>query len=136
MPLQYIKLLFAIADGEHARFVRPAEEDNTLHSSSRVLPEEGHAGSADHHHNLNKDKFAAWVAEQLNQNAGSYDELVLVAPPHTLNVIRVHLNQQTQAKVIGAVDKDLTKIADHDLWPHVKQWVRPVHRQKLLNARM
>jgi len=134
MPMQYLKLLFALADGEHARFVRPAEEDNTLRSSSRVLAEEGHAGAADHHHNLHKEKFAAWVAEQLNQHAGSYDELVLVAPAHTQNIIRGHLGKEAQAKIVGTVDKDLTKISDHDLWPHVKQWVRPVHRQKLLNA--
>ena len=134
MPMQYLKLLFAIADGEHARFVRPAEEDNTLRSSSRVRPEDGHPGEAGHPHNQHKDKFAAWVAEQLNQNAASYDELVLVAPPHILSVIRETISKQTAAKIIGAVDKDLTKISDHDLWPHVKQWVRPVHRQKVLNA--
>ena len=131
MPI-HLKVLFAIANGEHARFVRPAEEDNTLHSSSRVIPEEGHAGSADHPHAQDKDKFAVWVAEQLSQNTASYDELVLVAPAHTLNIIREHLNKQAAAKVVGTVEKDLAKIADHDLWPHVREWVRPVHRQKVL----
>ncbi|MGO9818637.1 MAG: host attachment protein [Acidocella sp.] len=131
MPI-HLKVLFAIANGEHARFVRPAEEDNTLHSSSRVIPEEGHVGSADHTHAQDKDKFAVWVAEQLSQNTASYDELVLVAPAHTLNIIRERLNKQAAAKVVGTVEKDLAKIADHDLWPHVREWVRPVHRQKVL----
>jgi protein required for attachment to host cells len=131
MPI-HLKLLFAIADGEHARFVRPAEEDNTLNSSSRINPEDGHPGEAGQPHNQHKDKFAAWVAEQLNQNVSSYDELVVVAPAHTLGIIRGHLNKQTEAKLIGTLDKDLTKISDHDLWPHVKQWVRPVHRQKVI----
>lgn len=132
MPMQTIKLLFVLADAEHVRFVRPAEEDNTLHSSSRVLPEEGHAGSADHPHNQHKEKFAAWVAGQLNQNHSSFDELVLVAPSRVLTVIQEHLDQNVGAKIAGTLDKDLTKISDHDLWTHVKHWVRPVHRQKVL----
>jgi protein required for attachment to host cells len=132
MPLQTTKLLFAIADAEHARFVRPAGEDHTLHSSSRVQPEEGHAGAADHHHNHNKEKFAAWVAAQLNQCHASFDELVLVAPAHILRTIEAHLDRPARGKIAGTLDKDLTKISDHDLWPHIKQWVRPVHRQKLL----
>jgi protein required for attachment to host cells len=131
MPIQ-VKLLFAVADAEHARFVRPADADNTLHSFSRANPEEGHAGSADHPHAQDKEKIAAWVAEQLNHAAATYDELVLVAPAHTLGVIREHLNKQAAAKVIGTLDKDLAKISDHELWPHIKHWVRPVHRAELL----
>ncbi|MCB5943800.1 host attachment protein [Acidocella sp. KAb 2-4] len=128
----HLKVLFALANGEHARFVRPTEEDNTLHSSSRVVPEDGHPGAASHTHAQDKNKFAAWVAEQLNQHVSSYDELVLVAPAHTLSVIREHLNKQAAAKVVGSVDKDLAKTADGELWPHIRQWVRPVHRQKVI----
>ena len=131
MPI-HLKLLFALADGEHARFVRPAEADNTLHSSSRVSPENGHDGAAHHPHTQDKDKFALWVAEQLNQNAALYDELVLIAPAHTQSVILHHLAKPAADKVIGTLDKDLTKVSDHELWPHVRHWVRPVHRQKLL----
>lgn len=132
MPLQYAKLLFVLANGEHARFVRPEEADNTLHSSSRANPQDGHPGAADEPHSQHRDKFAAWVAEQLNRNEATYDELVLAAPPHTLGIIRDHLGGQAAEKLIGTLEKDLTKIADHDLWPHVKQWVRPVHRQKMM----
>lgn len=128
----HLKTLFAVANGEHARFIRPEEEDNTLHSFSRVLPEDGHRGGADHTHAQDKDKFAAWVAEQLNNNVASYDELVLVGPAHTLGVIHKHLNKQAAAKVVGELDKDLTKTPEHDLQPHLKEWVRPVHRAKVL----
>lgn len=131
MPI-HLKLLFALVDGEHARFVRPAPEDNSLHSSSRVNPADGHEGAANHPHKQDKDKFAAWVAEQLNNGVASYDELVLVAPAHTLSVITAHLNPQAAAKIVGKLDKDLTKTPDHELWPHVKHWVRPVHRAKVL----
>ena len=131
MPI-HLKVLFALANGEHARFVRPTEEDNTLHSSSRVNPAEGHDGAANHPHAQDKDKFAAWVAEQLNHDVATYDELVLVAPAHTLTVIREHLNKQAAAKMAGTLEKDLVKTSDHDLWPHVREWVRPVHRQKVM----
>jgi protein required for attachment to host cells len=128
-----LRLLFAIADGEHARFVRPEAEDNTLHSTSRVVPEDGHEGEASQSHLKNRDKFAAWVAEQLNTHTSSYDELVLIAPAHTLGVVKSHLSKQVDAKIIGTLDKDLTKTADGQLWPHLREWVRPVHRQKLIN---
>lgn len=130
--MQSVKLLFVLADAEHARFVRPAEEDNTLHSSSRVLPEEGHAGAAAHPHNQHPEKFAAWVATELNQHQASFDELVLVSPSRVMTVIEQHLDQHVRAKIAGTLDKDLTKIATNDLWSHLKHWVRPVHRQKLL----
>ncbi|WP_298263621.1 host attachment protein [Acidocella sp.] len=132
MAAQHLNLLIVIADAEHARFVRPAEEDNTLRSSSRVQPEEGHGGAENQAHNQHPEKFATWVAGQLNQHAASYDELVLVAPAHTLSLIGAHLDKPAQARLIGKLDKDLAKISDHDLWPHVKHWVRPVHRAKLL----
>jgi len=43
-------------------------------------------------------------------------------------VIRDHLGKPAEAKLVGRLDRDLTKISDHDLWPHVKHWVRPVRR--------
>ncbi|WP_297366642.1 host attachment protein [Acidocella sp.] len=129
----HLRTLFALADGEHARFVRPALEDNTLQSSSRVVPEDGHKGEAAQPHLRDRDKFAAWVAEQLSTHANTYDELVLVAPAHTLGVIKSHLAKQAAAKLVGTLDKDLTKTADGALQPHLRQWVRPVHRQKVMH---
>ena len=131
MPI-HVKVLFAVANSEHARFVRPEEEDNTLHSFSRVVPEDGHRGGADHTHAQDKEKFAAWVAEQLNNAVASYDELVIAAPAHTMSVVRKHLAKAVAAKVVGEVDKDLTKTPDHELNAHFKQWVRPVHRAKVM----
>ncbi|WP_298285984.1 host attachment protein [Acidocella sp.] len=128
----HLRILFALADGEHARFIRPAPEDNTLHSASRVLPEEGRKGEAAEPHLRDPGKFAAWVAGQLSTHADSYDELVLVAPAHVLGVIKGHLTKPAAAKLAGTLDKDLTKIADGALQPHLRQWVRPVHRQKLM----
>ena len=143
---KHLKLLFVVADGGHARFIRPGEEDNTLHSSSRVKPEDAHKAAAGQHdagthhaqapthdpHGQEKEEFAAWVAKQLNDDVAAYDEFVVVAPVHVLNVIRKDLNNVAAAKVIGTLAKDLGKVSDHDLWPHIKEWVRPVHREPLL----
>jgi protein required for attachment to host cells len=149
------RLLFAIADGEHVRFVRPAEDNAlrpdsamdsfTAHKRSADLGSDHpgasyHTGSSAHHslaprhdmHALAKEKFAHAVADQLNDAgaAGGFDELVIVAPPHTLSAIREELNRTTDAKIIGTLQKDLLKIPDDELWPHVRQWIRPVHRAK------
>ena len=152
MPIQQ-QLLFVIADGEHVRFVRPAE-DNALHVDAAIDSFTAHKRSADlgsdhpgaayhtgssaHHslaprhdmHALAKDKFAHAIAEQLNAAAGAFDELVIIAPPHTLSVIRGALDTSTEAKIVGTLQKDLVKTPDDELWPHVRHWVRPTHRAK------
>jgi protein required for attachment to host cells len=131
MPI-HREILFVIADTEHVRFVRPVEADNTLHSFSRVIPDEGHRGSAHHAHERDSTKLPTWVVTQLCEAADSYDTLVLVAPAHCLNVIRNHLSHDVAAKLVGTLEKDLTKVPDHELWPHLREWVRPVHREPLL----
>ncbi|MGE4048369.1 MAG: host attachment protein [Acetobacteraceae bacterium] len=142
-----------IADGGHVRFVKPAE-DNALHTieafdsatihqrdrdlvSDRPGRSSESATSARHAysprvdpHDAEKMKFAHLVAERVcaESAAGLFNELVLVAPAHFLQELRASLDQVTEAKVIGTLAKDLTKVPDHELWPHVKEWVRPVHR--------
>jgi len=130
MP-RHRQLLFVIADAEHVRFVRPAA-DNALHSYSRVRPSAGHEGAEHEAHQQDKTKLPALVAAQLNEETALYDELVLVVPPPSLDAIRHRLSQVAAGKVIGSVEKDLTKVPDHALWPHLHEWVRPVHRARLL----
>lgn len=146
------RLLIVIADGEHVRFVRPAE-DHALHSETALESADAHKRSADlgsdhpgasvhsdstaHNamaprhdpHSLAKEAFARSIAERLNVVSGDdgFDELVLVAPAHTLQTIRAALNTTTDAKVVGSLQKDLVKVPDDALWPHVQAWVRPVH---------
>ncbi|GAB0119593.1 baeRF12 domain-containing protein [Acidisoma sp. 7E03] len=126
------RLLFVIADGERVRFVRPTQEDNTLHSFSRVRPEAGHPGAAHDAHERDKAKLPALVAAQLNEEVALYDDLVLVAPADSMNAIRHRLSQQAAAKIVGGVEKDLAQVPDQALWPHLHEWVRPVHRAPLL----
>ncbi len=127
MPI-HLKPLIVLADSEHARFVRPEEADNTLHSFTRADPREAEAGEAGEPHAPSRKAFPDWVAAQLNQAEDSYDELYLAAPPRTLNEIRLHLTKPVQAKLKEVLDKDLTKVPDHELWPHIKHWVCPVRR--------
>ena len=148
MP-KHRKLLFVIADGEHVRFVRPAS-GNALHSDAAMDSISAHkrssdlgsdhpgaamhSGSTSHHaltprHDLHleeKEKFAHAVASQLND--GGFDDLVIVAPVRTLATIRQKLSAATAAKVIGTLPKDLVHTPDNDLWPHIGEWVRPLHR--------
>ncbi len=155
MPKHH-NLLIVLADGEHVRFVRAAA-DNTLHSDTAMdsaaahkrssdlasdhLGASFHSGSSARHsiapkhdpHTLEKEKFAQAIAAQLNAGAadGVFDELLIVAPPHTLNGIRGHLNNAAEAKIVGTVGKDLVKTPDHELQPHIAEWVLPVRRVKL-----
>jgi protein required for attachment to host cells len=147
-------LLFVIADGEHVRFVRPTE-DNTLHSDAVLDSSSVHKRSADlgsdrpgaafhsgssayntlvpHHdlHVLEKVKFGRTIAQRLNLAAAGdeFDELVIVAPPHTLVAVRQRLNAATEARIVGTMAKDLVKVPDHELWPHLQGWVRPTRHE-------
>jgi protein required for attachment to host cells len=148
-------LLFVLADGEHARFVRPAA-DNALYTQEGLDSPSAHKRSADlvsdrpgaafhsdstHHsaklprhdpHDLEKAAFARNVAARLNDAAmrGVLEELVLVAPAHTLNEIEAALDVGARQLLIGTLQKDLLKTPDAELWPHVHEWVRPVHRAR------
>jgi protein required for attachment to host cells len=147
-------LLIVIADGEHARLVR-ASADHALHTETVIDSETAHmraadlgdaapgasfhTGSSAHHavaprhdpHDLAKAEFARSVAARLNEiaTAGGFEQLVLVAPAHTLSTIEAALTALARQRLIGRLAKDLVKTPDDALWPHVRDWVRPVHRQ-------
>jgi protein required for attachment to host cells len=148
-----LSLWIAIADGEHARFVQP-DNNNTLrtvlaldsvsaHQRSTDLGSDrpgrsfesattGSHGVAPRHdpHVLEKERFAHLVAAQLGEAAarGAFDELVLVAPAHVLNELREELDAAAASRLVGTLAKDLVKTPDGELWPHVREWVSPVRR--------
>ena len=151
--VQHQSQLVVIADSEHARFVRPGEagalhsdaafDSVTAHQRSSDIGtgrpgESSHSDSPGHHglaprhdlHALAKQDFAQSVARRLNEGSsrGEFDTLVLVAPAHALNTIREALDTATRARVVGTLAKDLVKTPDAELWPHLRAWVRPVHR--------
>ncbi|MBM2576479.1 host attachment protein [Jannaschia sp. Os4] len=61
-------------------------------------------------HELQKDRFAADLAEKLYRMAhkGIYDRLVLVASPQVLGVVREQMHKEVADKVVAEIDKTLT----------------------------
>jgi len=137
-----------VADGEHARFVTPAPK-SAFHTQRVLDSPSAHKRSSDlgtdrpdqsmesatgtRHsitpkhdpHDMEKQKFARSVAEEINRASAqeSFDRLVLVAPAHTLKEIRHELDTTTAAKLVGTLQKDLVKVPDHELAPHLDEWV-------------
>lgn len=147
------KLCFVVADGGHARFLRPATDyalhtfdsldSDTVHKKDHDLVSDrpGRAFESaspgrsaftprNDPHEMEKDRFAKAVAARINEEsaADAFNELVIVAPAHILKDVTEALNVTTAAKLIGSLAKDLVKTPDHALYPHLKEWVRPVHR--------
>jgi protein required for attachment to host cells len=147
MP-KHRSILIVIADGEHARLVRIGPKnvpynDTAFHSFSAHKrsadlgsdrPGAGfHTDASAHHsiaprhdpHALEEEKFPRVIAHQLNEAtaSGKFDELVIVAPAHTLNAIQEELDTRTRALVVGTLAKDLVKTPNHDLWSHIRECV-------------
>ena len=146
-------LLIVVADGEHARFVRVAP-DNALHTERSLDSTTAHKRSSElasdrpgaslhsdasaRHaatprqdpHALAKQDFAHALATQVSEAASEFDELVLVAPAQCLNEIRARLGTDAAGKLVGTLAKDLVKTPDHELQPHLHEWVHPVVRAR------
>lgn len=147
------KLCFVIADGGHARFLRPAV-DNALHTFDALDAETVHQRDHDlvsdrpgrsfesatpgRHaftsrtdpHEMAKERFSQTVGRRINEASAEdvFNELVVVAPSRVLSELTDTLDAPTRAKLLGSLARDLVKTPDHELWPHLKEWVRPVHR--------
>ncbi len=146
-------LCFVIADGGHARFIRPAA-DNAPHTFEEIDSDSVHerahdlvsdrsgrafeSGSSTRHaytarvdpHEQEKTRFAHAVGSRIKElsEADTFQELVLVAPSPVLSELVDMLDQPMKAKLVGSLAKDLVKVPDHELSSHLKEWVRPVRR--------
>lgn len=74
---------------------------------------------SDPHREL-KSKFAHELAEMLAGEIASYDRLVVVAAPVTLGDLRQCLSHQVNAKVIGELAEDLTKLPNDKVAAHLR----------------
>lgn len=111
-------ILIVIADGEHARFVRPAENhalhtvdafDSTMaHLQNSDLGDDApgasfHSGSSVHHalnprhdrHHVEMEKFSRLVANHINEQYRGCDGMVVFAPSHTLASILGHWRRES-----------------------------------------
>jgi|LNFM01.1.fsa_nt_gb protein required for attachment to host cells len=75
---------------------------------------------------LAKRSYLEGVAERIDQSASdrAFDRLVVVAPPQALGILRAAFSDRVKAAIVGEVAKDLTKVPDHDLAPHLADHVR------------
>ncbi len=62
-------------------------------------------------HRLAKERFAVEIAERLEAQAekGSYDQVLVAAPPMILGELRKSFGPKSRERIIGEVDKNLTK---------------------------
>lgn len=132
------KTHFIIANGEHARCVERSERGFvTLHEitaghhhhpagAKRVV----HQSATPQRHGADEEDVAARRREDFGRElaghlnaevaAGRYDRLAIVAPARMLREIRSHLSKAAQVNVVAQLDKDLTKVANHEL----DRWLR------------
>jgi protein required for attachment to host cells len=142
--MKKVKIWYVIADGGRARFVERDENGAfrtvvsfvaaDLHARSsdlgrdrpaRVMESAGPGRSAVEPrrdlHEAAKEDFVKLVAAQIEAEHGSgqFDSLVLVAPPGVLTELKQALSKSMAALVADDLQKDLTKVPDHDLTGHL-----------------
>lgn len=137
-----------VADGQHARFLQRAAPGGVWlelveravevanprsHERGSERPGRSHesASSARHAieprtdpHRAAKTAFAKHLAERLEAEAASYAGLILVAPPAFLGDLRAELGHAARSKLLGTLDKDLTRLPMAELVPHLAE-LRP-----------
>ena len=132
------KTLVLIADGQNATFFKNSAAGETItfepvHSmglfneADRELSDDrpGHTQvgmterrtSYEHRdkHEANETEFLKGVAGVSEKLMDNYDELVLIAEPHSLGVLRQVMPAPVMAKVSTQIDKDYTKTAIPEL---------------------
>jgi protein required for attachment to host cells len=138
------KLWYVIADGGRARFVE-RDDNGAFRTTSSFVSTDLHKRASD----LGRDRparvmesatpgrsaveprrdlkeaakedFVRLVADELDigHRRGQFDQLVLVAPPGVLTDLRKALSKPMALLVVNDLQKDLTKVPDHDLTEHL-----------------
>ena len=119
----------AIANGEKFLLLRNAgqaldpklervdELDLLLTNFSAGVRHQDPAGQRSGSSDIDELAHGAAIAEWLNDRAlkGELGEIVVAADPRTLGQIRQHYHKETQARVVGEVNKDLTNLPIPDI---------------------
>jgi protein required for attachment to host cells len=138
------KLWYVIADGGKARFVERDRRgafrtavsfvSTELHARTSDLgrdrpPRAQESATATRHaieprrdlKEAAKEDFVKLVAEQLDaeRGRGSFDRLMLVAPPGVLTGLKESLSKEIAGLVADDLQKDLTNVPDHQLADHL-----------------
>jgi protein required for attachment to host cells len=142
--MKHARIWYIIADGGRARFVERDEQGAyrtvvsfvaaELHDRSSDLGRDRPArvkesANAARHaveprrdlHEAAKEDFVKLVAEQIEAEHGrdQFDSLVLIAPPRVLTELKEKLSKPMAKIVVKDLQKDLTKVPDHDLTEHL-----------------
>ena len=77
-------------------------------------------------HDAAETEFARNLAHYLKSNVdtGAFDQIVLVAPPRALGVLRQEIDAATANRVKSEINKDLTRIPLADLGSHLDEVIR------------
>ena len=114
----------AIANGERFLLMRNAgqpfepklekveELDLLLTNFSAGVRHQDPAGQRNGSTDIDELAHGAAIAEWLNKRAlkGELGDIVVAADPRTLGQIRQHYHKETEARVVGEIDKDLTNM--------------------------
>ena len=111
------------ADSSRARFLQVAGRKRLVELESLLNPEarvDGRDLMTDAHPRLQEhatDLFAKRVGAYLERARTDhrYDELVLVAPPKFLGVLRRSLDRQVAKRVVEVLPKDLSLLKEREL---------------------
>lgn len=68
-------------------------------------------------HQLAKEQFAKDFAARLNRAAlaNAFDRIVVIAPPPTLGELRAQYHADLKKRIVGEIDRDLTKHPVEDI---------------------
>ena len=115
--------LVVVADGEKARLFRNVGDGKDLQLRQEAMMDahdmflQGPSGIAPPEQQTDEASFAKHVAQRLNHGAlhADYADLVLVADPQTLGLVRPQLHKETLDRLRGEVAKTLTNARLEDI---------------------
>lgn len=102
--------LEVIGQSEHDNLPdRELSADRPGRTQSRFGPGRSAMQETDFHQ-LAEDRFAAEVAEQINEHSRNMDGsgIIVIASPRTLGKLRRHYQPDVEARLIAEIGKDLT----------------------------
>jgi len=143
--MKHPRIWYIVADGGRARFVGrdqagsfrtvlsfdAAELHKRSHELGRDRPSRvSESANAARHaveprrdlHQAAKDDFIALVAEEVEAEHGKdqFDQLMLIAPAGVLTELKHKLSKPMAKLVVDDLQKDLTKVPDHQLGEHIR----------------
>lgn len=77
-----------------------------------------------------KEEFVKRLANMLNEREAEYHRLIVAAPPPALHGLREGLSPKVKEKIIGEINKDLTKENESTLQQYIKPFMSvhdPLH---------